>query len=99
MAGVRIPNDPELLVSPAAPCLYVTVNPLHSRPDESQAFSVVLELAQLARLARESDAPLAIASTWSINAISVGQLSDVRSTLRDMTDIFVDAWHSVNPQQ
>ncbi len=98
MAGVRVLNDRDLLDTPAAPCLYVTLNPLHSRADESQAFGIVLELSQLVRLQRDSGAPLAIASTWSITATRVGQLADVRATVRDMTDIFVDAWQSVNPQ-
>ena len=100
-AGMRVLTRAERLEMPGAPWLYIDVNvALRSDPPvELTAFNIYVELKQEASL--KTTGSLAIVSTWSVGAVGGGgskRLANLRSTVRDLVDQFINAYLSVHPR-
>jgi len=97
MAGIKVLSEQEFRVSPVRPWLYLMVNAAHSQPDELACFSLLLEMNQRVHLA--SNGALTTGVTWSTGSLGRGDLSDVRTAVKDRVDAFINAWLSVNPKE
>jgi len=104
MAGIKVLSQSESLESPGMPSLYFNVATLHERPNEIVAYSINIELNQMAMLARHPslvrDPSLVFpVTTWSTGGIRQGHIPYIRQHAKDLTDRFVNAWLSVNPKE
>jgi hypothetical protein len=96
LAGLRVVSQEEQLKPPIgpSPSLYVQIN----MTDNTLAANVDLELRQIAILASTREP--AVVSTWSTAIIGYNPTNqELRNVVRDQTDIFVNAWLSVNPKK
>lgn len=97
-AGIRVLSEEERLQTTGFPYLYVNVNHMG---DNIAAKGVSVELRQSARLVREPHVLVPSASTWAVGSVgTVGKESlvdGVRKDVRNIVDIFINAYLSVNP--
>lgn len=109
LAGIRAFAAEDREVEQPA-MLYLNVNVMHRDGGKHGAYSVDLDLIQPALLWRhlsfepatvpseeEMKSLVATVRTWSKGAVGFGDLADVRSTVRDVADEFVNDWLAVNP--
>jgi hypothetical protein len=83
-----------------APFLYVSATAQRLPDLPIYAFSLRVELQQLVTLVRNSER--AAATTWDSTGVAVvgaSNLSQVRDSIKDGVDKFVNAYLSVNPRQ
>ncbi len=103
-AGIKVLTEAESLASPGMPYLYINVGTL---PPETQrglyAYSIAVRLQQNARLERDPRILVASAATWSapvqFGTVGTTNLQQLRGTVKDLVDQFINAWLSVNPKQ
>ena len=98
-AGIKVLSREESFETPGHPLLYVQLNPLHKRPNEIAAYSVIIIFKQRALLERDPSLRVPGAATWSQGTAGEGDISDIREEVKDLTDIFINAWFSVNPKE
>lgn len=102
MAGIKAVEGTDL------PLLYLNVNTLHRESNRNAAYSVSLELLQFVLLESQlrsdpekSSEALAtsttMATTWSTGSLGLGSVADVRASVRDQVDMFINDWLAVNP--
>src|SRR5262249_54568980 len=96
-AGIKVLNNDERLRTPGMPYLYVNINPLHQRPGEMGSYSIRIEVTQNATLERNGE--FVVVPTWSDSAAGTGDVSNTRSSVKDLVDEFLNAWLSVNPKK
>ena len=100
LAGIKVLTEEEYRETPGAPVLLVRVlGCTHSRL-MIYGVSVSLELYQKAVLEREL-AISALASTWSVHQVNlVGRkrVRQIRDSVKDCLDRFINAYMSVNPK-
>jgi len=97
-AGIRVLTQQERLVMPGDPWLYINVNVMLDSVGLA-IFGIHVELCQDASL--KTDGSLAIVSTWSVGITgSIGRqrLSYIRDDVRDLVDMFINAYLSINPR-
>jgi hypothetical protein len=97
-AGVKVLSRNEWLASPGRPILYVAVN-THQREKYWWAYDIRVELHQMASL-EVNPATKAMVSTWSTNmtgVVNIGTLNTLNEPVKVLTDLFINAFLSVNP--
>jgi hypothetical protein len=99
MAGITVVTEVESLKAPGMPVLYVFVQTKLS--GGLYAFSITVSLEQGVLLARDTSVFI-LTSTWSassIGAVGKSNLSQVRGSVGDAADQFLNAYLSVNPRK
>ena len=99
LAGIRVLTVEQVWRTPGSPYLYVNV--LCGKRERLYACHISLDLVQDVSLVR-APSTTAIAQTWGVGALETMdalQLLSVRETVKDMVDIFINAWLSVNPKE
>ena len=98
-AGITVLTEAEVLAAPGGPILHINVStvggPLY-------AYFVGVELCQDVRLDRDPSIRIFTAVTWSVGAVgTVGRsnLRDIRNSIKDHVDEFLNAYLSVNPKR
>ena len=97
LAGIKVQTPKEWVATPGTPYLYLNVSLLHGQRGEKAIYSSALSLKQDVQLVRNSSIT-ANTTTWSNGTVVYGDLSDVRDSVKDHVDTFINAWLSVNPQ-
>lgn len=94
-AGIRV------LTKETGPYLYISVNASLQTDFRLYAFAISVEFNQSVRLDRDPDVWIPGAVTWRVGGVgSVGQfkLRQLRDSIRDYVDQFINAYLSVNPK-
>jgi hypothetical protein len=99
MAGIKVLSEEESLETPGMPYLYVNLNPIHQRSNETAAVSISIELKQTVLLERDPSLRVYGATTWSAAWAGWHDLPFIREKVKDLTDQFINAWLSVNPKK
>lgn len=96
MAGIKLVSQYESFNLPGMPWLGVNINSLiHGK---SIYYQISLELIQGAFLERKNLHTIAI--TWDIGRHGVtSNIENIRSSIKDMADQFINAYRSVNPKK
>lgn len=100
MAGIKVMTLEEwdaTRFQPTGGYFFVNITATHTRPGESAAFNVAIELREDVRLVRNG-ALVQLAATWSSAAVGYGDIPHVRNSAKDLVDRFINAWLSVNPK-
>lgn len=97
MAGLKVLSWGERSKTPGMP--YISVVPYIIKTASGMyVFNVTLSLAQ--RIYLERNSKLITAATWDYLATGFTQnLDDIRSKIKDLVDIFLNEWLSVNPKK
>jgi hypothetical protein len=98
LAGIAVLTKEERLAAPGTPFLYINVN---TQSGSLYAYSISVQLEQDVRLDRDPSTRIS-ATTWSVTSVgTVGRnnLRDVRDSIKDIVDIFINAYLSVNPKK
>ena len=99
-AGIQVLSDEQSMETPGKAYLYLNVNTY--KRDESYAFCVGLELKQAVTLRRDPSISV-LAVTWSglgvVGAVGSANLRQVRESVRDELDRFINAYLAVNPKE
>lgn len=98
MAGIKVLSREEGSETPGRPWLYVWVRTLHVSPNEIAPSSILFALNQMALLQRDPSVET-VATTWSISNLGEGRMPSARDLVKAGTDIFINAWLSVNPKK
>ena len=99
--GIKVLTETEWLAAAGAPYLYIHLDTCGGETGR-YAFSIEVSLQQMARLERDPKIVAIRAATWSSGSIgTVGRanLQDIRNSIKDHVDKFINAWLSVNPKQ
>lgn len=102
LAGIYVLTEEESSKKAGSPYLYVNANVMLSR--ESQGvfhYSISCELDQVVTLTRDPSI-ITFASTWNVGGVGLvgaNRLPDIRATVRDLVDQFINAYLSVNPKR
>ena len=101
-AGITVLTQAERRAAPGGPFLYITVN-TQQRPTAAglYAYSISVELSQNVQLERDPTIQIVGATTWSVGEVgTVGRdrLRGVRDGIKDLVDMFINAYLSVNPK-
>lgn len=95
MSGIKIGNQPP------APILYVRVNTFYLTSEDIFAVAIECKVRESVVLARDPSI-LGIATTWEKSQSgavrSVDLVSEVRGTVKDLVEIFINDFLSVNPR-
>jgi hypothetical protein len=95
LAGMRAVTENEVFKLPGNPALYIRV----TVTDSGEAAFIDLQLYQNVVLERNGQSALAV-TTWSTGTLLSGPSSQgVRNITKDLTNIFLNAWLSVNPKK
>ena len=95
LAGIRVVTEKEVLELPGMPTLYVVI----TVPNSARAVSMGIQLQQNVLLERNGQRAVG-AKTWDVGAVGVNLTAqDVRDQIKDMVDMFLNAWLSVNPKK
>ena len=97
LAGIKVLTEQELLKEPGAPHLYVTVSVMHENPGEKASFGVDVKLRQLVTLERSRRR--AVGTTWNRMSVGYGDAPYVRESMKQVLDLFLNDWLSVNPKR
>jgi hypothetical protein len=95
LAGMRIVTEQESHKAPGGPVLYVQVgmtnNGLASFTDVALRQDVTLQ---------RNGMPAVFVATWNASVIAMNQDDkEIRNTVKDLVDQFLNAWLSVNPKK
>jgi hypothetical protein len=102
-AGIRVLSQEESLAEPGRPYLYINLNTMKSEVLNvfaSYLFSLQLSLRQDATLTRAPDIKVS-AITWQtavLGSVKAADLQNLRKTLRDSLDQFINDYLAVNPK-
>ena len=100
-AGIKILTQEEAAQTPGEPYLYLNVNVTLPTGNEGVcSYSMDLALIQNVTLVRNPN-QASYAITWSTGGVGlIGRksLGDLRESIRELTEIFVKAYQSVNPK-
>ena len=88
MAGIKVTEDPDV------PRLYVNVNALHRKRNKIDGYSITLGLIQGVLL--ESQVKT-LGTTWLTGVVGIGTVDDVRTSVKNLIDMFVNDWLAANP--
>lgn len=100
MAGIKVIEDGDW------PWLYVNVGTLQTERNRNDAYSVILALSQRVFLESQISSDLGKSSeesltmfgaTWIIGTVGFGTVDNVRTTVKNSVDIFINDWLAVNP--
>ncbi len=95
LAGLNVLDPDEATKTPGRP--WLAVYPNIQTTDGVYVYATMLNLYQDVSLVRNSNR--SIASTWSTASYGTSQkLANVRRTVKDLVDSFINAWLSVNPK-
>jgi hypothetical protein len=95
LAGMRVVTDAEGLKIPGSPTFYVVVN----LTDDASAACIGVELDQSAQLLRDGQFAPSV-DTWSKGIVmSHPTAQTIRDNSKDLVDMFLNAWLSVNPKK
>jgi hypothetical protein len=95
LAGIRVETSQETQKPPGMPELYIEVN----ITDPGGAASITVQLDQNAILERNGELVIGV-PTWSANVVIEHPTSQgIRSYIKDLVDMFLNAWLSVNPKK
>jgi hypothetical protein len=101
-AGIRVLTQEEAPQTPGEPYLYVNVNVTLSKGEEEAcSYSIDLALIQNVTLIR-NPRQTTYAITWStggMGLIGKKSLKDLKESVREIVDLFVKAFMSVNPKK
>lgn len=98
LAGIKVVSREERSTIPGWPCLYVNINPM-KRKTELVVYAIQTELSQEVFLERNPNIQIK-AITWSrgmIGTVGEAKLSQIRTSLKDLIDEFINDYLSVNP--
>jgi len=99
LAGIKI-VEPKIGV----PYIYINVNNL-KKSNGGFFYSISCEFKQGVLLARKYPGQVNLAefsfpaTTWDRSAIGFGEVADIRALIKDLVDIFVNDYLSVNPKK
>jgi hypothetical protein len=97
-AGINVLTREEAMRTPGIPCLYVNVDTMKG-PDGVYAYSTTIELLQGVYLIRNPDIRT-YAETWSTGVKGIAAEPNLKQTiqddLRDILDMFINNYFSVN---
>jgi len=100
-AGIRVLTEAERAVAPGSPFLYLRVATMKSDGVGVYIYNITLELVQEVRLTR-NPAITMLATTWRVGGflgiIQHRNLSQVRESVRDVMDQFLNAYLAANPK-
>lgn len=99
-AGIRVVKRDDAAATPGAPYLYVNLNALKHPDVALYVYALGLELTQRVTLVRDPKIT-AFAVTWSVRrvgTIGAQRLGDLRSTVTDYVDRFINAYLEQNPR-
>ena len=99
-AGIRVLGREEWLKTPGRPVLYVNVN-THEQEKYWFAYNVEVELQQIAAM-EANPAIKSLVGTWSVNiagAVNIGTINALQDRVKNLLDIFIKAYLSINPQK
>ncbi|MGO9641717.1 MAG: hypothetical protein ACLP1Y_10475 [Candidatus Acidiferrales bacterium] len=95
LAGIHVVTQEEGLKLPGAPHLYVNVN----LTDDARALGIDVQLAQNVLLERNS-LFVPSAATWSKGFTGENPTAQIiRDRIKDLVDMFLNDWLSVNPKK
>lgn len=100
-SGIHVLSIAENRNAPGMPFLSVRVNVLKQKDIPLYAFSIYVTLMQDVLLARDSKIS-SHAATWdtdSVGTVGEAHLRDVRNSVGDYVDRFINAYLAVNPKQ
>lgn len=100
-AGIRVLSETEWLKTPGGPYLYVRVNVMKKEDSSLYAFSIYVALKQ--RVLTERNPKISsFATTWdtgSIGIVGENYLRDIRGSVADDVDEFINAFLAENPKK
>jgi hypothetical protein len=102
-AGIKVLTGAKALAAPGAPALYVRVSTFRRKTEPGfYSFSMEVRLEQSVRLERDPRMRALLAATWSssgyIGTVGSANLKELRNSLKDEMNQFINAWLSVNPK-
>lgn len=97
LAGIKVLTEKEKSATPRKPRLYFNVKAMHKQPGKKHAYSISLTSQQMVRLVRNGALAYG-AMTWSVGSVGYGDLPFIRNGVKDLVNMFINAWLSVNPK-
>ena len=100
LAGIRVLTEKESLDTPGGPYLYVLASDVLT--GGIYAVSIRVGLCQSVYLERDPSSFIAGAETWSIQSVATigrNKLAELRDSIKDDVDTFLNAYLSVNPKK
>jgi hypothetical protein len=91
-----------VLTEAGTPYLYIDVNTSKSPSGPLYAYFVGVKLCQTVRLDRDPSIKIFAATTWDVAELgTVGRvnLRSIRERIKDLVDMFINAYLSVNPKK
>lgn len=99
-AGIPVLPKSQGVLSPGSPWLYVRLA-LFTREDGMYAYAIEVVLNQSTRMIRDASI-MSTATTWeaegTVGTVGENQLRDVRETIGDQVNQFVNAYLAANPK-
>jgi len=98
LAGIRVMSSEESLDAPGKPVLYVNPRVIKQGSKDKYIFNIRVELTQRVALARVPEVKTTV-PTWSLSVTGISpELSTVREQVKELLDVFINAYLSVNPE-
>lgn len=98
LAGIKVTPSEESPVIPGKPLLYVNAKVIKQGSKERYILHVRVELSQGVALVRAPKVRSS-AATWSVSVTGISpKLSPVRDQVKELVDLFINAYLSVNPK-
>lgn len=99
LAGIKVVPREERFSTPGWPTLYINVNAI-LRKEGLVVYNIHIQLEQSVYLKRATKTEIT-ATTWSngsIGFVGLGKMREIRDSIKDMVDIFINDYLSVNPK-
>lgn len=97
-AGIEVLSETENQMTPGRPYMYVNVNILKYKYFPAYIYNIRVEVVQDVYLVRLVDVKTG-GVTWSINTAGIApQLRDIRTSIENLLDYFIETYSSVNPK-
>jgi hypothetical protein len=98
-AGVRVLTNEDRYKTPGMPYLYVNVNTSFKSGTGLCAHSVGVELKEMVMLARRFETVGSIWRTGSVGTVGIANIKELRGSVGDLVDEFINDYLAANPNK
>ena len=99
-AGIKLQNSYSWGMDERKPLLVVRISIITNEDPQFYIYNIDVKFMQYAVLVKAEDGLKHHVTTWSTLAFGFApELTDIRKSVKDQIDIFINAWVSVNPKE
>ena len=97
LAGIKVLTKEEFSKEKGFPMLLIQIS-TYKHLQDSLIYSISVQFCQGLYLMRNPNIK-SFAGTWSVSRFGNGKIKDIRASLKDSLDIFINSYLSVNPKK